>query len=842
MKGIFKKMLPHVAAVIVFAVVSLVYFSPLLDGKRLDQYDIKQAGGNAKEVIDFRKKTGEEALWTNSVFGGMPAYQISVQYHHNILSYVNKALTGGLPAPAYMLFIAMLGFYVMLLCFGVNSWLSIVGAFAYGFSSYFLIIIGAGHNTKMKALEYMPPIIGGLYLAYSRRKIWVGVTITCLALGLQLLCNHLQITYYTALVVLIFLIFELVHVIKAGQYSRFIKTSAAMIIALVLAVGANITNMLLTAESTSYTTRGQSDLSDETGDQTKGLDKSYILNDYSYGIAETMNLFIPNFLGGASIGEVGTNSAFYEALVEHGLTKQQAAQACKQVPTYWGDQRSTSGPMYIGAVVVFLFVLGLFVVKGRIKWWLVTATCLSVMLAWGKHFPFLSNLFIDYFPLYNKFRTVSMILVITELAVPLLGILAVKELFANDLTAIDKQKALKRSFFITGGVALFFVLLPGLFFDFTGPKDDQLTSAWGYPDWLVAALPDTREALMRGDSFRSLLFVTVAAAALWFVAKEKLKMMPACVILALLILTDLWTVDKRYLNDGNFVKAKEANAIQPTPADLAILRDTGLDYRVLNLAVDPFTDATTSYFHKSLGGYHGAKMKRYQELIEHRLFPEMNIIYSNLQSIKTEEDVAKVFANCSAINMLNTKYLIYNKDQNPIQNPDALGNAWFVSNIEWADNADAEMAAMKKFNPSKTAVINKSYQSDLEGFTVKRGSSDSVKLVQYAPNRLVYEYQSQDPQLVVFSEIFYDKGWNAYIDGEPKPYVRADYVLRAMVVPGGKHQIEFRFEPKSYALGEKISLAGSIGIVLLVLGVITKELYDVRRNRSDNRESPDGKA
>ncbi len=837
MTDIFKKLLPHVAAVVLFVGVVLVYFSPMVaDGYKLRQGDIKQSNGASKEATDYRAATGEEPLWTNSEFGGMPAYQISVRYPNNWTQYLEKILTAGIPSPAYMLFVAMLGFYIMLLCFKVNPWLSIAGAFAYGFSTYFLLILGAGHNTKMRALAFLPPIIGGLYLAYSRRKVWLGVLIACLALALQIRANHLQITYYTAIIVFIFLIFELVRVIKDKQYSDFIKASAAMIIAVVLAVGVNITNLLLTMEYAPYSTRGQSELTDETGDQTRGLDKSYILKDYSYGIAETMNLFIPNFMGGASVGEVSTDSPIYEALIQNGVSKQDAAATCKGVYTYWGDQRFTAGPVYIGAVMIFLFILGLFTVKGQIKWWLVTATVLSVMLAWGNHFLMLSDLFIDFFPGYNKFRTVSMILIIAEVCVPLLGILALKEMFGDELTAGDKQRALQKSFFIAGGIALFFTLFSGLFFSFSAPSDSGL-SQQGYPEWFIAALQDTRHTLMRNDSFRTLLFVTAAAAILWFSVKGKLKANAAYTLFAIIILVDLWAVDKRFLNDGDFDKPQKANAITATAADQAILQDKSPDYRVLNLTVDPFNDATTSYFHKSVGGYHGAKMKRYQELIEHRLGPEMNTMITNLQAMKTEDDMAKLFRNCPALNMLNTKYVIVNPQQPPITNPDALGNAWPVSEIKWADNADAEIEALGKIRPAKEAVADKRYLPVLEGFKAIYDSTASVELTEYRPNRLTYEYQSQQPQFVVFSEIYYDKGWDAYIDGEPAPYVRADYVLRAMAVPAGKHQIVFKFEPKTYATGEKISLAGSVGIILLILGVAAKEIYDARK-KSNKTASP----
>ncbi len=801
--NILKKSIPHVVAVIIFLIITLVYFSPILDGKRIDQHDILQANGAAKEIADYRAETGKEALWTNSMFGGMPAYQISVQYPNNWTMYIQNLLSLGIPSPAYMIFVALLGFYIMLLCFKVNPWLSITGAIAYGLSTYFLIIIGAGHNTKMRALAYLPPIIGGLYLAYGRRKIWLGLVVTCIALALQIRANHFQITYYTAIIVLIFMIFELVRIIKDKQYANFIKASAAMIVAVALAVGVNITNLLLTAEYTPYSTRGQSELTSDQDDKTTGLDKSYILNDYSYGISETMDLFIPYFAGGPISIDAARKSTLYDVLVKNGMPRNEALYSARM--TYWGGQdRGTAGPVYVGAVMVFLFVLGLFVIKGPIKWWLVTATILSILLAWGKHFYFFSDLFIDYFPLYNKFRTVSMILVIAEFTIPLLGILAVNELLGNRLTAPEKQKAIKYSFFIAGGIALFFMLLPGLFFSFETASDAN------YPDWLIAAFQDTRKSVMRADSFRSLFFVAASAAVLWFSVRGKLKLAPACALLAALILVDLWAVDKRYLNNDKFVKAKDANTIQPSPVDLAILQDKSLDYRVMNATVSTFNDATTSFFHKSIGGYHGAKMKRYQELIEHQ-------IANN---------------NMKVLDMLNTKCFIVPGNQNqpvPMPNPNALGNAWPVSSIKWVDNADEEIAALTDFDPSEEAVVDIRFKPVLEGFTAKYDSTAAIELISYEPNHLVYQYQSAEPQLVVFSEIFYDKGWNAFVDDAPASHIRSNYVLRAMVVPAGTHKVEFRFHPESYFRGEKIALVFSIAICFLILGVIGIEWYNRKK-------------
>jgi len=802
MKEIIQKMLPHTVAVVLFILATVVYFSPMFfDGKQLGQHDVLQYNGAAREIKDYRERTGQEALWTNTMFSGMPAVQISVGYPNNWLQYVQSFLALGMPSPAYMIFLALLGFYVMLLCFKVNPWLAIAGAFAYGLSTYFMLIAGAGHNSKMRAMAYMPAIIGGIYLAYSRGKMWLGVLIVCLALGLQIRANHFQITYYTAIIVLIFIILEVVRVHKEKLYANFLKTSAAMLIAVALAVGVNITNMLLTAEYTPYSTRGASELTDDTGDQTTGLNKSYILTNYSYGIPGTFDLFIPSFSGGPVSVNMAKKTELYDVLIKQGNVPRNAATEYVRSMSYWGGRDSgSSDPIYLGAVVIFLFVLGLFVVKGPLKWWLLTATILSITLAWGKHFEFLSNLFIDYFPMYNKFRTVSMILTIAMLTVPLLGILAVNEMLSKNMTTHDKKKVLQKSFIITGGIALFFAVAPGLFLSFEAASDAE------YPDWLVIALRDTREWILRYGAFRSLLFFTGVAGVLWFMVREKLKSAPAIALLTGLIIIDLWTVDLRYLNNSAF-RPKGVNTAQPSPVDLEILQDKS-SYRVLNFTATfgPFNDGTTSFFHQSIGGYHGAKMKRYQELIEHHISRY----------------------NMDVLSMLNTKYFIIpdRETGQPFKqtNPDALGNAWPVEQIRWVNNADEEIEALNDFDPASEAVIDKRYQPVLEGFSAQSDSTASIELINYEPNHLVYEYQSQLPQMVVFSEIFFSKGWNAYIDGKPAPHIRANYVLRAMAVPAGKHEIVFKFEPASYARGERIALFSSIGIVLLILGVVTIEI------------------
>lgn len=797
---VLKLLAPHLIAVVAFLVVTFLYFPPLLEGKVIRQGDIMRYQGMSKEINDYRNATGKEALWTNSMFGGMPAYQISVVYHHNVAKNINNILSLQLPVPAVYLFLSLVGFYILMLVLGANIWVAVAGAFAFAFSSYFFIIESAGHNSKAHAMSFMAPILAGVILAFRGRYI-LGAAVFALFLALQLNANHLQITYYTAMIILIFGITELVYAMKEKRLVHFAKASSILAVVAIVAAFTNFTNMLLTYEYGKDSTRGKSELTSEASDKTSGLDKSYILNDYSYGIGETFNLFIPNFLGGASAGDVGTNSASYEWLRQNNVPN--AQQIVKNMPVYWGGQNFTEGPVYIGAVVIFLFVLGLFVIKGRFKWWIVAATLLSIFLAWGKNMEWFSNLFINYFPGYNKFRTVSMTLVIAELTIPILAMAAVWKIIRGEVEKKTLRKYLLYTLYITGGFALLFILLPGMFLSFSSPKDSQL----GWPQPLIDALVSDRQKLLRADAFRTLIFVILTAGLIWMIMKEKMKTLWAGVVLTALFLLDLGTVGKRYLNEENFVSKREARQpFEPTQADLAILQDKDISYRVLNLTVNPFADATTSYFHKSVGGYHGAKLKRYQELIDHQLSKN----------------------NMQVLDMLNTKYIIVpDQNQQPVPqiNPNALGNAWFVDTVQIVANADQEIAALTDLHPKTKAVVDKRFENLITARNFKTDSLSAIRLTEYQPNYLVYQSEAGNDQLAVFSEIYYSKGWNAYIDGKPAPHFRANYVLRAMQVPAGKHKIEFRFEPESYKTGESVSLASSIILVLILLSAFGYEWY-----------------
>ncbi len=786
--------------IIVFLIISFAYFSPILQGKRMQQSDVSNYLGMSKEISDYSQKSGKAVLWTNSMFGGMPSYLINIPLKGNFWTFLNKAFSLNSLKPVGILFLYLLGFYFALLLLGYKPWLSFAGAIAFAFSTYFLIILEPGHITKAFAIGYMPVIVASIYAAYKDKPL-LGTLIFGIFFTLQLSVNHVQITYYTFLIILLFLLFEVINTIRTKQYKPFIKTSAMILIAAVIAVGCNITNLWLTYEYSKYSTRSESELSLDKNIKTKGLDKDYVTA-WSYGIGESLTLLVPNAMGGASYTNMDKNSDTYQYF-KNMYGSAQADQIAKQIPTYWGSQPFTSGPVYIGAVVFFLFILGMFYQKGWFKWWLFLATLLSIMLAWGKNMMWLTDFFLDYIPGYDKFRTVSMILVIAEFTMPFLAITTVYELIMKPLDKARLLKSLKWTAGILGGILLLLWLVPGMFFNFSASIDSQLASA-GYP---LREIISDREGMFRSDAFRSLVFVIISAGIIYLLYREKIKNSWIVAAFAVLFLVDLWPVNKRYVHNEMFVDAREAKVpFKPTDADMRILQDPDPYYRVLNVAVNTFNDASTSYFHKSIGGYHGAKMKRYQELIEHQISQN----------------------NFNVLNMLNTKYIIYpDKDKNPaVQlNPQALGNAWFVQSYRLVENADSELTALSKFNPATEAIVDKRFASTIGKFTYRLDSAASIRLTLYHPDTLKYQFTSSVPQFTVFSDIYYDKGWNLYIDGKKSPYFRVNYVLRAAIIPAGNHQLAFIFEPSSYFTGEKISLASSILLLLFALGIFYKEFF-----------------
>ncbi len=824
-----KKLLPVIVAVLVFLSLTLAYFSPLLQGKKLNQHDIIQWKGMSKEIVDYREKTGEEPLWTNSMFGGMPAWQISVVYSSNLIKKVDEILKLGLPTPANLFFLYFLGFFVLLLVLRINPWVSLIGAIAYAFSTYFIIILGAGHNSKAHAIAYMAPVLAGIIWTY-RGELWKGSLLFALALALEINANHVQITYYLLFLLLGYIIYRFIEDYKQKRLSYFWKASAVLLLAAMLAAATNITNLLATYQYAEHTMRGKPELKKENSqNQSGGLDKDYITA-WSYGIGETWSFLIPNAKGGGS-GYIGN-------IPELKKVKPEYRKIISQQNAYWGDQPFTAGPVYLGAVIMFLFVLGMFIVKDKLKWVLFAVTVLVVLLAWGRNFMTFTDLFIDYFPLYNKFRTVSMILVVAELTIPLIAFMAVNEILKDPDIINRNTKAFYISFGLTGGIAFLFWLMPATFFDFLSRNELQQFNMLKQSgnaaqiDDFMNNLVAVRVEIFRADALRSFLFVAVTSGLIWFFANRKVNRTLFLVTLAFLVVADLFPVNKRYVNNNDFVrKSKVDNPFPKTKADNYILKDKNPDYRVLDLTKNIFNDASVSYYHKSIGGYHAAKLQRYQDLIDYHLMPEIEKLKKTLQ--KNPEDLNKILKGLQVIDMLNTKYIIYNPNAIPILNPYAFGNAWFVKDYKEVANANEEIDKIGKVDLQQTAVIDKRFDDVIKNKNIEFDSTASIKLISYAPNKLDYEYSSTEPGMVIFSEIYYPEGWNAFIDGKPARYFRADYVLRGLIVPAGKHKIEFRFEPKVWKYGNIISFISSLLILLLVLGFI---IFEIKKSRAAGKK------
>lgn len=822
-----KKFLPHIIAILAFLVITFLYFSPILSGKEMKQSDIANWEGMSKEISDFQEKAHESTYWTNSMFGGMPAYQISAIYPYTIMKSVDAVITLGLPTPANYLFLFMLGFYFLAITLKIDNRVAILGAIGFAFSSYFLIFIGTGHNSKVHAIGYMAPVIAGIVLTF-RGKHLLGAAITGIALALELYANHLQITYYLMMIVVLLGLVFLYEAIRDKKLPEFMKAVGLLVVVSGLAVMANITNLWATQEYGKYSTRGPSDLTHNKEDQTSGLDRSYI-TDWSYGIGETFTLLIPNFKGGASEAISQNNKEALNAVDPN------MRQYVSGFGAYFGDQPFTGGPLYIGAILIMLFVIGLFVIEGPLKWWIVVSTALSIMLSWGKYFMSFTNLFLDYLPGYDKFRAVTTILIIAEFTVPLMAILVLDKMIKEEDFFSKYKKKLLTAMGIVIGFVLLVKLSPGTFTKlYTDNEYEQVSSSikgqqnsQELLDNFFDALSTARTEIISSDAGRSLVLLLLAGGLIYAFLRYRFKKEFMIYGLIALIAIDLMGVDRRYVDSDSFVK-KSANSVpfQETAANAAILKDQTPSYRVLNIAVSTFNDASTSYYHQSIGGYHGAKLKRYKELIDFRLTKEMATLRSAMS--KPDSSFESVIGGQSSLNMLNTKYIIYNPESQPLQNPGALGNAWFVSEVKEVANADAEIAALDNFNPKTTAIVDQKFKDKLTGWNPAFDSSATIKLTSYKPNDLTYESNSSSEQLAVFSEIYYDKGWNAYIDGKKSDYVRANYVLRAMRIPAGKHQIEWKFEPEVVATGSKLTLAGSALLIFFFLGVVYKEFKSAK--------------
>jgi len=813
-KTVLTKFAPHIAAFLLFVVISFMYFSPVLEGKQLIGHDTESWMCMAKETLDYNATHNDVTLWTNSMFGGMPTYQISMTQPYNLIKYVEDMIHI-FPNTVYNLMLYLIGFYILLLAFKVNPWLAIVGAIAFSFASYNFIIILAGHNSKAITIAYMAPLIGSVFMAFRRKRI-LGSLLTAFFLSLAVRANHVQILYYTVFILIFLAVVEFIYSIKDKELTAFFKTSGMLIVAAIIAVGMNATSLLTTYDYSKATMRGESNgLTVDTQNSQHGLNRDYITQ-WSYGVDETMTLLIPNFKGGGSGGTLASDSETGKKLTSLGAPDVDKILKENQFPLYWGSQPFTSGPVYIGAIICFLFVLGLFLVDKRTKWWLLPMIVLTVMLSWGKNFMWLTDIFINYVPLYNKFRTVSMTLVATGFGITLMAILALKEVF-NEKT--DKKKLIRPlmiSAAIVGGIALIFALMPSLSGDFISPSDAQYT---GNNAFLKETLPMDRAALLRADAFRSLMFVLLSAGLIWLYIKNYLKIKVAYVLLGILILLDLVPVSKRYLNDNSFQRPRHIETlIAPSKADNFILQDKS-QFRVLDGTVSIFNDASPSYFHKNIGGYHAAKLRRYQELINMHIEKEIGRMFATFGRATSPAIINNTMDSLGVLNMLNMKYLIYNKEAAPVINPHANGNAWFVSGIRIAQNANEEMKLVGEINTKREMVVDKAFASQLPTKLVT-DTTARIALVNYAPNDLKYSFSSKTDQVVVFSEIYYDKGWNAYINGNKVPYVRANYLLRAMPLKAGNYEIEYKFEPTSYSLGNTIALISSLLLVLSLLGYI----------------------
>lgn len=795
----FKKSLPHVVALVVFAAITMLFFMPQYSGKSLRQLDMVQYWGMGKDIVEHRDLHGEDPQWTGNAFSGMPAYMVEMDYPGRLV----KQLTDNvyfMGQPAAYMFLAMAGFYLMLLLFGVNPWLAMVGGVGYGLSTYFPIIIGAGHVTKMMAMCWVAPLIGSIYYAYRRNR-YLGALLAGIFAAIEISCSHPQITYYFLFAILGLVIVEVVRAYKSRLWRQFTLTTLTLMGAAVLAVGSNLVQLYYVNSYTSDSTRGPSELTaSSTSNTTSGLNKDYATA-WSYGKGESFNLFIPNLVGG------GSHSGFQkDGPVAESLKKYNAQSIATQLPGYWGDQSFTEGPVYLGAVMVFLFVLGLFVVGGAMRWWMVGVTALSLMLAWGHNFMWLSDLFLDYFPMYNKFRSVSMILVLVQWTVPLLGIWGLNEILNGRVEAKKLDRSIKWSLAITGGFALFAAFVLPSFLSFSSMSDTLMK----LPDDVVSAMQTERAGMLRGDSLRSLLFVVLAAVAVWVYSKGYVKSTVMVSSLLLFTLVDLYNVDKRYLPDTKYHPVQTAKTMSMTDNDKQIRQDT-TNYRVANFSVDPFTDASTSYFHRSVGGYHAAKLRRYQDLIDAHLTKQNMAVYD----------------------MLNTKYII--APDGVHQNQSAAGNAWFVEDVVFVDNANQEITSLGEpaWNPRNKAFVDRRFEGQLKGMTTPVvDSSSSIALTNYKVNHLTYKSSAREPQVALFSEIYYDKGWTAYVDGTRVPYFRADYVLRGMVVPAGDHTIEWRFAAPNFALLVGITATCSLILLLGALGMIVYQLVvAVRKSR-----------
>ena len=839
-----KRWLPDVLAVVLFAVLAFAYFFPAdIEGRVLNQGDISAGIGAGHEQQEYLAKTGERTRWTNALFSGMPTYQLAPSYKSSdTLSFVEKAYHLWLPENVWFLFVYLLGFYILLRAFDFRQSLAALGSVLWAFSTYFLIIIAAGHLWKVMALAYLPPMIGGIVLAYRGKYLW-GLVVTALFTALEVHANHVQMTYYYLFVILFMVVAFLVDAIRQKQMDRFLKATGVALAGGLLGVLINVSNLYHTWQYSKETMRGKSELvkADSANQTNSGLERSYI-TDYSYGIGETWSLLVPNAKGGTSARVLGETKAAQKEGQSHyfDLGNGQTvpySYMFDQMPQYWNESmepgaNGTMGPVYVGALVVMLFVLGLLVVRGPMKWALLGVTLLSIMLAWGKNFMGLTDLFIDYVPMYAKFRAVESILVIAEFAIPLLAVMALRQVAQHREPPMARNILI--AFALTGGVCLLFALMPQLFFSFTTQAEQTQFSQMLPPDQVqpfIASLARVRQQVFTADCWRSLLIITIGTLALLLYCGNKLKLLPVVAIIGVVCLFDLWQVNKRYLNDEMFKPAHERQQIRPlTEADRQILADTALDYRVLNLAPNVFNENETGYYHKSVGGYHAAKLRRYQELIERYISQQQDAARQTIVATNGQLDEAPGDSLWPVLNMLNTKYFLMAQQDIQVQNPYAQGNAWFADRLDYVDNANGEIDALATLDLRHEAVADRHF-ADVLGEAVATDSAAVVTLESYEPNELKYTVESCTGGIVVFSEVFYP-GWTATVDGEPAAIGRVNYVLRAMRVEPGRHEVVLSFFPASISRTETVAY---VAIALLLLAVVALVVTSVRKRQQTVR-------
>ncbi|WP_373073371.1 YfhO family protein [Zeaxanthinibacter enoshimensis] len=808
MKNRIHPLFNHFFALVLFVIAALAYFHPVLQGKVIQQSDIIQYTGMAKEQNDFRDKTDTEPYWTNSAFGGMPTYQLGAYYPHDYVKKLDRSLRF-LPRPADYLFLYFLGFYILLCCLKVDYGAALLGAMAFGFSTYLIIILGVGHNAKAHAIAYLPMVLGGIILTFRKKYIW-GFLLTAVAMALEIGANHYQMTYYFMLLVLILGLTYLVYAARNGQLKHFFMSVGLLLVAVVLGILANATSIMATKEYADWSTRGQSELTlDPEGNPLKnrdGLSREYITQ-YSYGITESLNLFIPRLFGGSNSENLGENSKTFEYLTEQGLPRTRALEFTTGLPLYWGMQPGVAAPAYIGAIVILLFLMGLFLVREKHKWWLLAGSLMALFLSWGKNFGLLTDFMIDFFPLYDKFRAVSSIQVILELCAPIMAVLALMKLFDKEVAVKEKLSALKISGAILIGLCAILLLLKGTF-SFSGLNDAMYQQYFG--DEILKMIERDREAVFVDDLLRSLVYVLLASLVLWLYIRDKIKKNILTLLLGILIIFDLVGVDLRYVNESDFVRKRLMDRpFQQTAVDRQIQQDSTI-FRVYDPA-EGLNGARTSYFHMSIGGYHAAKPGRLQDLFDYH-------VYRNNKEI---------------LDMLNVKYIVQ-QDQEGKQyaalNSEALGNAWFVDRLIPVNSADEEIRALDTLDVGISAVLN---TREFPGITLEAGrdSLAEIRLTDYQPNRLVYVSRNNEDGLAVFSEMYYPEGWQATIDGKPVPHFRVNYTLRAMQVPAGEHKIEFEFSPKVVETGSTITLVSSLLLGILMLGGI---LYSIRQSRRES--------